>query len=73
VPEFDGISLDDTGSATHDGCFVAEDRGMKVQGQHLDVYTGRRPTTKLWNRLVPSNSGVTVVLDSPHCRQGTAR
>lgn len=69
IPEYDGIARDPSGAAVHDGCFLAEDRGLKVQGQHVDVFTGYSEITKLWNRLVPSNKGVTVVLDSPRCKR----
>jgi 3D (Asp-Asp-Asp) domain-containing protein len=69
IPEYDGVIRDAAASSKHDGCFVAEDRGLAVKGQHVDVFTGYRETTKLWNRLVPSNSGVTVVADSPRCKR----
>jgi 3D (Asp-Asp-Asp) domain-containing protein len=69
IPEYDGVARDPSGAAAHDGCFLAEDRGLAVKGQHVDVFTGHRETTKLWNRLVPSNSGVTVVLESPRCQR----
>ena len=58
-----------SGSAAHDGCFLAEDRGLAVKGQHVDVFTGQRETTELWNRLVPTGRGVTVVLDSHRCKR----
>jgi 3D (Asp-Asp-Asp) domain-containing protein len=67
IPEFDGVPVDLARSSVHDGCFISQDRGMRVKGQHVDVFTGQRTTTELWNRLVPSNKGVTVVLQSPHC------
>jgi 3D (Asp-Asp-Asp) domain-containing protein len=67
VPEFDGLPVDAARTRLHDGCFVAEDRGLKVKGQHIDVFTGASETTGLWNRLVPSNRGITVVLDNPRC------
>jgi 3D (Asp-Asp-Asp) domain-containing protein len=69
IPEYDGIARDLAGTTTHDGCFMAEDRGLAVKGQHVDVFTGHREITQLWNRLVPSNRGVTVVLDSPRCKR----
>ena len=69
IPEYDGIARDLSGTTTHDGCFMAEDRGLAVKGQHVDVFTGHREITQLWNRLVPSNRGVTVVLDSPRCKR----
>ena len=31
------------------------------------VFTGETDMTTLWNRLLPSNQGVTIVLDSPRC------
>jgi 3D (Asp-Asp-Asp) domain-containing protein len=69
IPEYDGVARDASGATRHDGCFLAEDRGLAVKGQQIDVFTGKREITQLWNRLVPSNSGVTVVLDSPRCRR----
>ena len=67
IPEFDGVPRDPSRSATHDGCFIAQDRGVRVKGEHVDVFTGHREITALWNGLVPSNRGVTVIVDSPHC------
>jgi len=67
VPELDGLPRDTEGKSAHDGCFLAQDRGLKVEGQHIDIFTGHRSLTTLWNRSVPSNRGVTVVLDSPRC------
>jgi 3D (Asp-Asp-Asp) domain-containing protein len=69
VPELDGLPRDAKNSSHHDGCFVAQDKGLKVKGRHLDVFTGHASTTALWNRLVPSNRGVTVVIESPRCRR----
>ena len=69
IPEYDGVARDATGAAKHDGCFLAEDRGLAVKGQHVDVFTGYREVTQLWNRLIPSNRGVTVVVDSPRCKR----
>lgn len=69
VPDYDGIARDESGRVTHDGCFVAEDRGLAVKGQHVDFFTGSTETTRLWNRLVPTGKGVTVVLDSPRCKR----
>ena len=51
----------------HDGCFIAQDRGVRVKGEHVDLFTGHREITALWNRLVPSNRGVTVIVDHPRC------
>jgi len=71
IPEYDGIPRDPAQSATHDGCFVAQDRGVRVKGEHVDVFTGHREITALWNSLVPSNRGVTVIVDHPRCARAT--
>jgi len=71
IPEYEGLPRDPGHKSLHDGCFVAQDRGLRVQGQHVDVFTGQRSMTELWNGLVPSNSGVTIVLDSPKCARAT--
>jgi 3D (Asp-Asp-Asp) domain-containing protein len=73
IPEFDGVPRSRDGRATHDGCFIAQDRGVRVKGNHVDLFTGQRSVTELWNALVPSNKGVTVVLDSPRCARAQAR
>jgi 3D (Asp-Asp-Asp) domain-containing protein len=66
IPEYQGLRrLDGT---PHDGCFVAEDRGMKVVGRHVDVFTGSEEGTMAWNRAVPSNEGVHVLVDAAACR-----
>jgi 3D (Asp-Asp-Asp) domain-containing protein len=65
IPEYDGLPRDPARSSLHDGCFVAQDRGLRVQGQHVDLFTGQTGMTQLWNGLVPSNGGVTVVIDNP--------
>lgn len=66
VPELEGAPRDNAGTL-HDGCFIAQDRGVRVKGKHVDFFTGHASLTALWNRLVPSNKGVTVVLESPRC------
>lgn len=71
IPEFDGVPRDVGQTAMHDGCFVAQDRGLRVKGKHVDVFTGEEALTKMWNGLVPSNKGVTVVLDNPRCARAT--
>lgn len=69
IPEFDGLPRDPDRHAAHDGCFIAQDRGLRVQGQHVDIFTGQAAMTRLWNSLVPSNSGVTVIVNSTHCER----
>ncbi|MFZ5891622.1 MAG: 3D domain-containing protein [Myxococcota bacterium] len=71
VPELDGVPRDTAGTP-HEGCFVAQDRGVRVKGKHVDFFTGHASLTALWNRLVPSNKGVTVVLESPRCARAGA-
>lgn len=71
IPEYDGVARDPSGATKHDGCFVAEDRGLAVRGEHVDIFTGQREITQLWNHLVPSNRGVTVVVDSSRCQRAT--
>jgi 3D (Asp-Asp-Asp) domain-containing protein len=72
VPELQGLPRDRSGTLAHDGCFVAQDRGLKVKGKHVDVFTGDRSVTALWNQCVPSNRGVTVVLAHPRCARASA-
>ena len=67
IPEYLGLPRDAEHHSEHDGCFIAQDRGIKIQGRHIDVFTGEESMTELWNRLVPSNRGVTVIIDSPFC------
>lgn len=72
VPELDGMPREPNGTSPHDGCFVAQDKGLAVVGEHVDFFTGHKDVTALWNRRVPSNRGVTVIVDSPRCaRVGT--
>jgi 3D (Asp-Asp-Asp) domain-containing protein len=66
IPEFKGVALPSGGR--HDGCFVAEDRGMKVTGRQIDVFTGDPSATTRLNALVPSNRGVRVYADDARCR-----
>jgi 3D (Asp-Asp-Asp) domain-containing protein len=72
IPEYVGIPRDPGRQSLHDGCFLAEDRGLKVRGQHVDIFTGEESLTRFWNELVPSNGGVRVVLDSPYCQRADA-
>lgn len=66
VPELVGLPL--PGGGRHDGCFVAEDRGIKVVGRQIDVFTGDPAVTARLNALFPSNRGVRPVLDDARCR-----
>lgn len=66
IQEYDGIPRRPGGSP-HDGCFVAEDRGMKVRGKHVDIFTGNPSITTHFNELVPSNQGVHVYVGTARC------
>jgi 3D (Asp-Asp-Asp) domain-containing protein len=72
IPEYVGLPREPGNGMEHDGCFLAQDRGIKIQGQHIDVFTGAPTLTQVWNQLVPSNRGVTVIVDSPFCPPVTA-
>ncbi len=65
IPEFVGLPRAD--GTFHDGCFVAEDRGIRVVGRHVDVFTGDPSMTARWNGLYPSNRGVHVLRENPRC------
>lgn len=65
IPAYHGLRRPD--GTPHDGCFLAEDRGLKVKGHHVDIFTGAPTTTTSWNRSVPSNSGVLVHLSAARC------
>jgi 3D (Asp-Asp-Asp) domain-containing protein len=73
IPEYEGLPVDASKQAYHDGCFIAQDRGSQVKGEHVDIFTGEPAITRLWNRLVPTNKGVTVVKNSPKCARVNVR
>src|SRR5690606_18619556 len=66
ILEYDGVARSE-GGARHDGCFIAEDRGMKVVGDHVDIFTGNPRVTQHLNQLIPSNQGVHVYVDTARC------
>lgn len=67
VADFVGMPRPD--GTKHDGCFVAEDRGTRVIGRQIDVFTGDPAVTVQWNKLVPSNKGVRVSLNDAKCKK----
>lgn len=69
IPELDGVArgTSDGSGAAMDGCFIVEDRGLKVQGEHVDIFTGQPSQTAALNAQVPSNQGVTIIVDAPKC------
>lgn len=66
IPEFKGLELPTGGK--HDGCFIAEDRGLKVVGRQIDIFTGDPSITTQVNAKVPSNKGVRVYPNDARCR-----
>ncbi|AKV04537.1 hypothetical protein AKJ09_11200 [Labilithrix luteola] len=66
IPELEGAPRGPD-SEPADGCFVVEDRGLKVRGEHVDIFAGFPSQTAALNARVPSNKGVTIVVDSPRC------
>ena len=66
IPELAGLPRPD--GSLHDGCFLAEDRGIKVVGRQIDVFTGDPAVTARWNSLFPSNRGVHVRRNDPACK-----
>lgn len=66
IAAFDGLPLDD--GTSHDGCFVVQDRGSKVKGDHLDVFTGDKHGTARFREAVPKDGVADVVVGSDKCR-----
>jgi len=64
IPAFVGLTA--PGGDAHNGCFVAEDRGLHVAGQQIDLFAGSESMLKDWNRRVPTGAGVEVFVD-PSC------
>jgi 3D (Asp-Asp-Asp) domain-containing protein len=73
IPELDGVQRSESSSEAFDGCFRVEDRGLKVKGDHVDIFTGHPAQTAVMNERVPSNQGVTVIVDAPRCAHLAAR
>ena len=65
IPEFAGC-LRPSGAA-HDGCFVAEDRGLRIKGRRVDVFAGDESTWRAWEASVPSHRGVHVYPGDARC------
>jgi 3D (Asp-Asp-Asp) domain-containing protein len=65
IPEYVGLPRPD--GSPHDGCFVAEDRGLRIVGRRVDVFAGAPATKLLWEAAVPSNRGVHVFAGAGRC------
>ena len=68
IPEYVGVPRPD--GSLHDGCFVAEDRGLWVVGRRVDVFAGDPGTKLLLEAAVPSNRGVHVFAANERCGGG---
>jgi 3D (Asp-Asp-Asp) domain-containing protein len=68
IPEYVGLPGPD--GAPHDGCFVAEDRGLWIAGRRVDVFAGDAGTRRAWEAAVPSNRGVHVFSGAGRCAGG---
>lgn len=62
---FDGVALPD--GSTHDGCFRVLDRGSRVKGAHLDVFTGDKEGTARFREVVPKDGMADVVVAPARC------
>lgn len=65
IPEFAGLPRPD--GTRHDGCFVAEDRGLHIRGSRVDVFTGTEIMRRAWEAVVPSHHGVHVERGGARC------
>ena len=65
LPELIGMPLPD--GSTHDGCFVAVDRGGAINGHHLDLFLPSPAAHRELQRMGWLPDSVHVVLDSPRC------
>jgi hypothetical protein len=65
MPDFQGLRGPD--GKPHDGCYIAQERGLKVKGKHVDVFTGDTDTTRSWNTAVPTGKGVRVIVGAARC------
>lgn len=68
IPDLAGLPRLD--GSPHDGCFVAEDQGIKIKGHRIDIFAGDEGTRRRWESLVPSNRGVRVLVGEPRCGRG---
>jgi 3D (Asp-Asp-Asp) domain-containing protein len=65
IPAFSSVPMPN--GSLHDGCFRAEDRGLKVVGNRIDVYTGGEAATQDWNERVNTGQGVEIFVGHPRC------
>ncbi|APR80237.1 Hypothetical protein A7982_05584 [Minicystis rosea] len=65
IPEFAGLPRGD--GEVHDGCFVAEDQGIRIKGLRVDIFAGDEQTRHVWEALFPSHRGVHVYGGNARC------
>lgn len=63
----DAVGLPRADGSPHDGCFVAQDRGLRIVGNRIDIFTGDPEMTAVWNQRLPSHKGVRVIANAPEC------
>jgi 3D (Asp-Asp-Asp) domain-containing protein len=71
IPELVGLRQAD--GTPHDGCFVAEDKGIKVKGRRIDIFTGDAATRRAWEAAFPSHTGVHVYSGTTRCKRDVER
>ena len=71
IPELVGLPLAD--GSPHDGCFVAEDKGIKIKGHRIDIFTGDEAMRRVWEAAFPSHTGVHVYSGSTRCKRDVPR
>ncbi len=62
IAEFDGLVVPQIGSLggfTHDGCFVAQDSGGAINGNHIDIFAGTQAMWQALEGLIPTGSTLT--------------
>lgn len=72
IREFDGLyipEVDGVGGFTHDGCFVAEDTGGAITGNHIDIFGGTNRSYRAVERMIPTRSRLTAWVNSARCRR----
>lgn len=65
IPDAVGLPRED--GSPHDGCFIAQDRGLRIVGNRIDIFTGDPSMTAVWNQRLPSHRGVRVIANAPEC------
>lgn len=69
LPDFDGMPLPgaEGGFEYHDGCFVVEDTGWSLKGQHIDIFALSEDYYQALHKRVDAAAHVNVFVDYPFC------